>query len=143
MQKSTIIKSASPYEIHSIMHQLELFKIGVLNLNLDILDSLFHDSYLYFGNKTRLETKKMFEAFFDQALPREVLSHEVQVMFNIKSCNIRVALMFHNGFWPILDPAENEVKAFVFEFTNGILSGIEFSNDICTEERLEELCKLN
>jgi hypothetical protein len=143
MQKSSIIKSVSPSEMHSIMHQLELFKIGVLSLNLDILNGLFHDRYLYFGGKTRYEAKKMFEVFFDQALPSEVLSHEAKVMFNVKSCNIQVALMFHHGYWPILNPTENEAKAFVFEFTNGILSGIEFSNEVCSEERLEELCKLN
>jgi hypothetical protein len=143
MQKSSIIKSVSLSEMHSIMHQLELFKIGVLSLNLDILNGIFHDRYLYFGGKTRYEAKKMFEVFFDQALPSEVLSQEAKVMFNIKSCSIQVALMFHNGYWPILDPAENGAKAFVFQFTNGILSGIEFSNDVCSEERLEELCKLN
>jgi hypothetical protein len=64
-------------------------------------------------------------------------------MFYVKSLNVRVALMFHNGYWPIIDPNENEAKAFVFEFSNGILSGIEISNEVFTEERLEELCKLN
>lgn len=143
MQKNTIIKSVSPIELHSIMHQIELFKIGVLNLNLDILRGLFHDRYLYFGNMTKSEVMKMFEAFFEQSLPSEVLSHEAKVMFSVKSSDIRVALMFHNGYWPIIEPTKNEAKAFVFEFSNGILSGIEFSNDVCTEERLEELCRLN
>ena len=139
MKKSTVIKSVSPIELHSIMHQIELFKIGVLNLNLDILRGVFHDRYLYFGNMTKSDVMKMFEVFFEQSLPSVVLSHEAKV----KSLNIRVAMMFHNGYWPIIDPNENEAKAFVFEFSNGILSGIEFSDDVCTEERLEELCKLN
>lgn len=143
MKKNTVIKSVSPIEMHSIMHHIELFKIGVLNHNLDILRGVFHDRYLYFGNMTKSEVMKMFEVFFEQSLPSEVLSHEAKVMFNVKSLNVRVALMFHNGYWPIIDPNENEAKAFVFEFSNGILSGIEFSNDVCTEERLEELSKLN
>ncbi len=54
-----------------------------------------------------------------------------------------VALRFHNGHWPLPDTLVDAGSAFVLKFEGGLISGIELSTEVCNEEGLEELCRLN
>lgn len=143
MKKSKLVHKMSPFEFNSSMHQLELFKVAILSLNLELLNRLLCDKRKYLGGKSKAEVLELFQEWFTQELPEEYLTTEVGLMVSTRIFAGSVALMFHNGYWPKLNSNFEGGNAFVFKFSNGLLVGLELTNEFCTEDALEELCRHN
>jgi hypothetical protein len=143
MEKSKLIHKMTPMEFNTSLHQLELFKIAMLNLNIELLDRLLSDKYRYLGGKSKVETLEIFKGFFSQVLPEECLTTEVNFLISTRILAGCVALRFHNGYWPCPNSFIELGSAFVLKFDGGLISRIELSTEVCSEEGLEELCKLN
>ncbi len=143
MEKSKLIHKMTPMEFNTSLHQLELFKIAMLNLNIELLDRLLSDKHRYLGGKSKVETLEIFKSFFSQVLPEECLTTEVCFLVSTRILAGCVALRFHNGYWPRPDSFIEAGSAFVLKFDGGLISRIELSTEVCSEEGLEELCRLN
>lgn len=133
----------NPMEFNASIHQLELFKIAVFSKDIELLDRLLSDKYKYLGGKSKLETLETFKNYFAQDLPEECLTTEVNFLISTRILAGCVALRFYNGHWPLPDSIEELGSAFVLKFVGGLIAGIELSTEVCSEEGLEELSRLN
>jgi hypothetical protein len=143
MERKKLIHKMNPMEFNASIHHLELFKIAVFSKDIVLLDRLLSDKYKYLGGKSKFETLETFKSYFAQDLPEECLTTEVNFLISTRILAGCVALRFHNGHWPLPDSIEELGSAFVLKFVGGLIAGIELSTEVCSEEGLEELSRLN
>jgi hypothetical protein len=141
--KKSIIHRFTNEEIETGQNQLLLFITAIINKDLDLLNTVFHEKFTYFDTKSKMETLEYFKKQFAEEIPSELETEEVG-MFYCTTCQPgNPALMFHHGYWPILEDEENLTKSLMLSFKDGLISDITFCYGFCNTEKLQEIAIQN
>lgn len=142
-KKLGIVKNLSVEDVEAMNTQVHLFAKAILNEDLSMLETLLHEKFTYFDTKSKWQTLEYFKEQFKKEIPLELKTDEVG-MFFCNGCQAgNSALMFHYGFFPVLENEENMPKALALAFTDGLISDLTLCYGYCNAERLQELAIQN
>ena len=143
IKKADILQKLSDEEIESSNKQTYLLWTALLNRDLNLLKTILQEKFTYFDNKTKWQTLEYFKKQFAIQIPYELESEKVAV-FYCKGCQPgNPALIFHNGYWPVLENSENFPKAIMLTFKNGLISDLTICYRFCKAEKLHEIAIQN
>lgn len=141
--KPSIIHRFTNEEIELSHNQMIQFVTGIVNKDLEILESVLHENFTYFDTKSKWETLEYFNRQFAMEIPSELETEDV-VLYYCTSCQPgNPALMFHHGYWPILENEENLPKSLMLSFKDGFISDLTLCYGFCNAERLQEIAIQN
>lgn len=120
-----------------------LFITAILTKDIVLLESLLCKKFTYFDDKTMEQTLAYFKSQFSQAIPEDYYSKEVVTMY-CKVCKPGTpVLVFHKGFWPVLEDEPNIPKSLLLTFKDGFISDIDLCFGFCSAHVLQELAIQN
>lgn len=141
--KLRIMQIPTEQEMETSKQQTFLFMTAIVNRDLDLLETLLHEKFTYFDTKTKWQTLEYFKNQFENPIPFEVETEEVG-MFFCKSCQPgNPALMFHHGYWPVLEDEENLPKSLMLSFKEGLISDLTLCYGYCNAKKLQEIAIQN
>ena len=143
INKPFVIHRLSNEEIEITNSQIIQFIKGILNRDLEILDSVFHEKFTYFDAKSKWETLEYFKQQFEIEIPYQFKTGDVEFYY-CKGCRPgNIALMFHCGYFPVLEHGENLPKSLMLSFKDGLISDLTLCYGFCNAERLQEIAIQN
>jgi hypothetical protein len=141
--RPAIIHRFTNEEIELSHNQMIQFVTAIMNKDLKILESVLHENFTYFDTKSKCETLEYFKRQFATEVPSDLLKEDVGMYFCTRCQPGNPALMFHNGYWPILENEQNLPKSLMLSFKDGLISGLTFCYGFCNAERLQEIAIQN
>lgn len=141
--KTVAIQILTEQEFKIARQQTNLFINALLSKDLSLLESLLHEKFVYFDNKTKWQTLDYFKEQFSKSIPFELISEEVGFFYCTGCQPGNPALLIHNGYWPVSNEEENLQKSLMLCFTEGLISDLTFCYGYCNANRIKELIKLN
>jgi len=133
------LKSCNPKLLKQASEQTFLFITAILNQDIILLDSLLSEKFTYFDNKSKKQTLRYFKKQFSMPIPEEFYSKKVKTLF-CKGCRPGdPALLFHYGYWPILENEEFKPKSIILSFNEGMISDLTFCFSFCNADGLQEI----
>ncbi len=143
INKPSIIHRFTNEEIELSHNQMIQFVTGIVNKDLEILESVLHEKFTYFDTKSKWETLEYFKRQFAMEIPYELEAEEVGMYYCTGCQPGNPALMFHQGYWPILENEENLPKSLMLSFKDGLISDLTLCYGFCNAERLQEIAIQN
>ncbi|HNT79652.1 MAG TPA: hypothetical protein PKH65_03140 [Bacteroidia bacterium] len=123
--------------------QVIRFGAAILSKNLIAMERLLHHEHSYFDNLTKFETLDYFKRQFKMYVPAKKMSSSFELNY-CRTCEAgNPALLFHNGYWPVLENEFNLDKAIMLSFTNNKISDLSYCYGYCSPCRFEEISHLN
>ena len=74
INKPSIIHRFTNEEIELSHNQMIQFVTGIVNKDLEILESVLHENFTYFDTKSKWETLEYFKRQFAMEIPSELIS---------------------------------------------------------------------
>jgi hypothetical protein len=138
-----IMNQPTSEEKENVWQQTFQFADAVVNKNLTLLETLLNEEFTYFDNKNKWETLEYFKIQFTKDIPGELFSDDVGIRF-CRGCQPgNPALVFHNGYFPILEEEVNMPKAIALAFKNGKISDLTLCFRFCKSEKLKKMAEQN
>ena len=143
IQKTSLIDIPSEKDIEKSKKQTFLFMTAIVKRDLEVLETLLHENFTYFDTKTKWQTLKYFKEQFNKEIPYELETEEVG-MFFCNGCQPgNSALMFHHGYFPIVENDGNVPKSLTLAFKGGLISDLTLCYGFCNAEKLHEIAIQN
>lgn len=121
VNQPSIIHRFTNEQIELSHNQMIQFARGVVNKNLEILESVHHENFTYFDAKSKWESLEDFKRQFAMKSPSELETEDVG-MYYCTGCQLgNPALMFHHGYWPILENEENLPKSLMLPYKDRLI----------------------
>ena len=117
-------------------NQMNQFIMAILKMDLDKLESLLHENFTYFDTKSKWETLEYFRRQFEMVTPYEFKTKDVEIFYCTGCQPGNPALMFQNGYWPILEEGINQPKSIMLSFSDGLISDLTLCFEYCNDKRL-------
>jgi len=137
------LKQPTPEELDKVWRQTFEFATAIINKDLALLETVLHDEFTYFDAKSKWDTLKYFKEQFEKQIPTELIC-ECAVINFCRSCQPgNPALVFHYGYFPVLEDEENMPKAITLAFTDGKISDLTLCYGFCNSDKLHELVEQN
>ena len=143
IQKTSLIDIPSEKDIEKSKQQTFLFMTAIVKRDLEVLETLLHENFTYFDTKTKWQTLEYFKEQFNKEIPYELETKEVG-MFFCNGCQPgNSALMFHHGYFPIVENDGNVPKSLTLAFKGGLISDLTLCYGFCNAEKLHEIAIQN
>ena len=137
------LKQPTPEELDKVWQQTFEFATATINKDLSLLEILLHEEHTYFNTKNKWDTLMYFKEQFEKPIPADLISEGACIQF-CRGCQPgNPALVFHNGFFPILEEEENIPKAITLDFKDGKISDLTLCHWFCNADKLQELAEQN
>lgn len=143
INKPSIIHRFTNEEIELSHNQMIQFVTGIVNKDLEILESVLHENFTYFDTKSKWETLEYFKRQFAMEIPSELETEDVGMYYCTGCQPGNPALMFHNGYWPFTENEVNLPKSIMLSFKGGLISDLTLCYGFCNAERLQEIAIQN
>lgn len=119
-----LLKKPTPEEVDKVWQQTFDFALAIINKDLALLETLLHEEFTYFDTKSKWDTLRYFKEQFEKPIPAELINEGAAINF-CRSCQPgNPALVFHSGYFPILEDIENIPKAITLAFNDGMISDL-------------------
>ena len=119
------------------------FIIAIMTKDIKALENLLHEEYKYVENYNKWKALKWFIEQFKKKIPEELIDMEVKEHVCIGcQCGNR-SLMFHHGYFPVIEEFGNPPKTLTLAFENGKLKDISICYSYLSVEQIKERSKLN
>jgi hypothetical protein len=137
------LKQPTPEELDKVWQQTFDFATAIINKDLPLLEKLLHEEHTYFDTKSKWNTLKYFKEQFEKPIPDELIQEGAGIMI-CRSCQPgNPAVVFHNGYFPILADEENMPKAITLSFKDGKISDLTLCYGFSNADKLQELAEQN
>jgi hypothetical protein len=137
------LKSPTADELRRTIEQTFLFVTAILNKDIILLDSLLNEKFIYFDSKSKRQTLQYFKKQFSMMIPKELYSREVETLY-CKGCRPgNPVLLFHHGYWPVLENEDNVPKSLLLSITTGMISDLTLCFGFCNANMLHEIAIQN
>lgn len=137
------LKQPTPEELDKVWQQTFDFATAIVNKDLSMLETLLHEEFTYFDTKSKWDTLKYFKEQFEKPITVELICDGAAINF-CRSCQPgNPALVFHSGYFPVLEEEENMPKAITLAFKDGRISDLTLCYGFCNADKLQELAEQN
>jgi hypothetical protein len=119
------------------------FVKGIVNKDLEVLESVLQENFTYFDTKSKCETLEYFKRQFAMEIQSELETEDVEMNYCTCCKHGNPTVMFHHGYWPFLENEENLPKSLMLSFKNGLISDLTLCYGFCNAERLQEIAIQN
>jgi hypothetical protein len=138
-----IMNQPSSEEMENVWQQTFQFANAVINKDSTLLATLLSEEFTYFNNKNKWETLEYFKLQFTKDIPVELFSDDVGIRF-CRGCQPgNPALVFHKGYFPILEEDMNSPKAVALAFKDGKISDLSLCFRFCESDQLKKIAAQN
>lgn len=144
MKPNPVINIKSTQEEISLIDKVTMdFIIAIMTKDIKAMEKLLHDEFKYINNFNKWETLTWFTDQFNQEIPEQFLDMKVkEYVCSGYQCGNR-SLMFHHGYFPIIDEFGNPPKTLTLAFESGKLKDISICYNYLSVEQIIERSKLN
>lgn len=138
-----IMNQPTSSEMENVWQQTFQFADAVVNKNLTLLETLLNKEFTFFDNKNKWETLEYFKVQFTKEIPAELFSDDVGIRF-CRGCQPgNPALVFHSGYFPVMEQEVNLPKAIALAFKDGKISDLTLCFRFCKSEKLVKIAEQN
>lgn len=125
------------------MKELHIFKTALLQKNIQLLETVLHEQFIYFDDKNKWATLAWFEKQCEIIVPEHVYEEDAGLSFCMGCAPGVPSLVFHKGWWPHGEDILNQRKSIRINFTDGLISDLTLCYVFCNPGKEHEFIKEN
>lgn len=119
------------------------FIIAVMTKNINALENMFDEKYLYLEGKNKWATLQWFKDQFENEIPEEFFEMSVTEHVSMDIYCGNRSLMFHKGYFPVVQNNPDIPKTLTLDFEDGRIKDIRICYNYLSIEKAEERSKNN